>query len=347
MVDRKKAIHYLAYGIFALFGLLFLPFWKPIICAGIFALALKPWLVKATAREIPQSKVLTTTALTTLLIILPFILGMYYTSAQIVRYSKNTEQSQMLKPNNLTHIFSSKANELFEKAGIEASETTRGLTERMSSSIGEYLLSISSMMITEIPEVILSIIIFTLALYVFLSYQSYFKDQILKWKILTKKDLNELIKVLQAGATQCLLSLLIVGFVQSSTVVIGAAIAGFSALLFIFLLTFVCSFIPIIGAAPVAFGLALWKILDGEIGLGVVLIITGCIAGTIDNVLKPLLVKRGIKMDGTITLISIIGAIIIFGIPGLLIGPLLASTSAYYFHRGDKEDQINADKSSV
>lgn len=337
IMDQKKAAVYLAYLIFGLFSLLFIPFWTVITIAGIFALALQPLLARG-KNSIPHKIVIIATVLTTLLITAPFVVGAYSVSTQLVEYAKDTDG---IKDNQFSLLLNRKIKRISKTFGFPPTKQLSNLTKKISDTVGNKLTNWATEIMASLPTMILNLFIFSLVLYLFLDYQTYIKKQIQGLKILSVSNLNELILVLQRSSNQCIISLLIVGATQATIVLIGAIIAGYENPLFIFLITFVFSFIPVLGAASVAFFLSLMNFGDGDTGIGLLLFVIGCIAGTIDNFLTPILVNRGIKMDGFLMLIAIIGSILIFGLPGLLIGPIVSTTAAFYFHKNSiklKED---------
>ena len=105
---------------------------------------------------------------------------------------------------------------------------------------------------------------------------------------------------------------------------LGSSIFGFHEFFLIFVVTFILSFIPVIGAAPVSFVLAITAFVIGQSGNGIGLLVVTGIAGSIDNIIKPYVFSA--REEGAhpiMSLIGIIGSIIVFGLPGLLLGPLL------------------------
>ena len=335
MTNQAKNFKYMTYFFFACLGVCFLPFWESIVIAGIFALALQPVMIKikGKTKNTPHKVIISIVVATTMAILTPILIGSISLSTKIVELS----QSKDFKNNNITKIASEKITKITTELGISKS-SIHMYTEKISSSLGQMVLKFSTDVISSIPSIVVNLLIFTLMLYIFLSYQGYIKDKIKELNLISSEHLDELVNVLQTSSTQILLSLIIVGFIQSLIVLIGAAIAGFSNLVLIFVITLACSFIPLIGAAPMAFILALWKLVEGNFGLALFLVIVGTVAGTIDNILKPMMVKRGIEQDASITLVAIIGAILIFGIPGLFIGPVVSTTAAYYFNKRENKD---------
>ena len=49
------------------------------------------------------------------------------------------------------------------------------------------------------------------------------------------------------------------------------------------------------------------------------------VVGLVDNVVKPLLIRRGMELHGAVVFFSLIGGLATFGAIGLLVGPLVVS----------------------
>ena len=66
-------------------------------------------------------------------------------------------------------------------------------------------------------------------------------------------------------------------------------------------------------------------------GSAIALVVVSVIASTIDNILRPILVISGDDVHPAVVLLSLIGAIIIFGIPGLFLGPVIATVTVQLY----------------
>jgi predicted PurR-regulated permease PerM len=98
-----------------------------------------------------------------------------------------------------------------------------------------------------------------------------------------------------------------------------------AALLWGVLMAFL-SLLPAIGSALVWFPVAIYLLITGAVWQGVVLTAYGALViGLIDNFLRPMLVGNDTRMPDYVVLISTLGGIVIFGINGLVIGPLIAA----------------------
>jgi predicted PurR-regulated permease PerM len=119
---------------------------------------------------------------------------------------------------------------------------------------------------------------------------------------------------------------LIVALVQGLIGGILFMIAGInSAVLWGAVMAF-CATIPAIGPFIVWLPAGLILLAGGFVWQGVLVLLGGAfIIGTVDNVLRPILVGRDIEMPDALVLLSILGGIAGFGIAGVIIGPVFAA----------------------
>lgn len=86
------------------------------------------------------------------------------------------------------------------------------------------------------------------------------------------------------------------------------------------------SLLPAIGTALVWAPVAFYLLVTGEIWQGAVLVFCGVfVIGMVDNVLRPILVGRDLRMPDYVVLISTLGGIEVFGFNGFVVGPVIAA----------------------
>jgi len=86
------------------------------------------------------------------------------------------------------------------------------------------------------------------------------------------------------------------------------------------------SLLPAVGAAGVWLPVAVYFLATGAVWEGVVLIAYGAfVVGLVDNLLRPYLVGKDTQMPDYVVLISTLGGIAIFGLDGLVMGPVIAA----------------------
>lgn len=88
--------------------------------------------------------------------------------------------------------------------------------------------------------------------------------------------------------------------------------------------------VPVLGAFIVWIPAALFLALEGEWLRALLLAGWGMlVVGTIDNLLRPVLVGRRLKVHTVPAFLSVVGGLILFGAVGLLLGPMLLATTQF------------------
>jgi predicted PurR-regulated permease PerM len=88
---------------------------------------------------------------------------------------------------------------------------------------------------------------------------------------------------------------------------------------------FLCAWIPLLGSSPVWLVGALYLYAQGALLQALLMVVSGLLAGIIDNVVRALLLKGRSKMHPLVSLVAIFGGIEMFGILGIFLGPILAA----------------------
>jgi predicted PurR-regulated permease PerM len=89
----------------------------------------------------------------------------------------------------------------------------------------------------------------------------------------------------------------------------------------------VLSMIPAVGSIFIWAPAAAWLAISGHWIKAIILALWGsCIVGTIDNIVYPLLVGRDVKIHTLLLFIALFGGVLLFGVTGLVWGPVLVAT---------------------
>jgi predicted PurR-regulated permease PerM len=118
----------------------------------------------------------------------------------------------------------------------------------------------------------------------------------------------------------------VTALVQAGLGGIGLAIAGvpFASLLTAAMLL-LC--IAQIGAMPVLIPAVIWVYWTGETGWGTFLLIWSIVVGTMDNFLRPALIKRGADLPLLLIFAGVIGGLFAFGLLGIFVGPVILAVA--------------------
>ena len=86
------------------------------------------------------------------------------------------------------------------------------------------------------------------------------------------------------------------------------------------------SVVPAVGPALVWMPATLYFFAVGQYVQGAILLIVGGVFISLaDNVLRPVLVGRDTRMPDYLVLVSTLGGLVLFGLAGVVIGPMIAA----------------------
>jgi predicted PurR-regulated permease PerM len=122
------------------------------------------------------------------------------------------------------------------------------------------------------------------------------------------------------------LGVVVTAVVQAALSGIGLGVAGVK---FAGLLTAVIAFLCIaqIGPSPVLIPAVIWLYWTGETAWGTFLLVWTVIVVTLDNVLRPMLIKRGADLPLLLIFAGVIGGLLAFGMVGVFVGPVVLAVA--------------------
>ena len=82
-----------------------------------------------------------------------------------------------------------------------------------------------------------------------------------------------------------------------------------------------------LGPLPILLPAIGWLFWTDQTGWAIVLIVLAIPIGALDNVLRPILIKRGVQLPMLLIIAGVIGGLIGFGVMGLFVGPVLLAAT--------------------
>ena len=122
---------------------------------------------------------------------------------------------------------------------------------------------------------------------------------------------------------------LVVAAIQGALGGLGFALVGLPAPVFWGVLMGFFSLIPVVGSGLIFVPASLWLGFTGHWGRAVLLlVICAGVSTVLDNVLRPLLLGGRTELSGLVVFISVVGGVNLFGMLGLVLGPILIAVAA-------------------
>jgi len=122
------------------------------------------------------------------------------------------------------------------------------------------------------------------------------------------------------------LGVVVTALAQSVLAGVGLAVAGvpFAAVLtaVIFMLA-----VAQVGALLVLIPAVAWLYWSGQTGWGTFLLLWSLVVGTMDNFLRPILIKKGADLPLLLIFAGVVGGLIAFGVIGIFVGPVVLAVA--------------------
>lgn len=242
-------------------------------------------------------------------------------AAQFISNTVRSEGAQGLVdmlPDSLERL----AQRGLEQLETNSGELTRTLQEQLSSAGGTAAAAVGAA-VSATGSLLFQGTMMVLALFFFLTN----KEGVINWldeaSPLRRGQTRELFSEFVRVCKSVIVSTAATALVQSLAALIGYYIAGIPHPFFFFAVTFFVAFIPAVGAAAVCIAAAIIPLATGRPWAALFLAVYAVVVvGLVDNVVKPLLMKDGVRTHGAVVFFALIGGLAAFGGVGLLIGPL-------------------------
>ncbi len=126
------------------------------------------------------------------------------------------------------------------------------------------------------------------------------------------------------------LSVVVTALVQTVLAGIGLALSGIAATTWLTVLIFICC-VAQLGPLPILIPSIIWFYWSGNTTWAMVLIIWSCVVATLDNVLRPMLIRMESDLPTLLIFMGVVGGLLAFGLIGLFIGPVVLAVSYRLF----------------
>lgn len=310
-------------GSIILLAVVILPIWKPIFMAVVLAAALSPvneWF----ARKFGHRHRLAS-ALTTFLLVV-VILGPVL-SISIVAIGEAIDTFQWvrstLEQGGVAGLLDRLPNWLEQPLTVALGWLPSDVESLAAQAMtrGEAAVGLFSSVLTGVTGLAFDLILMLIVFHTLLEQGK----RLLAWilRVSPLPETNELLDEARKTSGFVLRSSFLTALVQGVVATVGFFIASVPNPLFFGTLALFAAFIPSVGTALVTLPLIGLLVLSGYIWQPIFLAVWAVLAiGLVDNVLNPLLIRGGVRLNGVVIFISLIGGILVFGGIGLLIGPL-------------------------
>ncbi len=314
--------------VYSSFAFIMWPFKQALIFAILFSFALVPTLnkfshfKKVKLTEIQSISILVFSLL--IVLVLPLVLILTKAGKTLSQIgNENILQLPLFqKLQSVANLVTDKIAYFSDQFGFDIASQID--LKSLAGTTGQFIISNVTGLLANIPSALFQTLIFILMLYYFLLNRNKIKLTLIDSAILAENQIDRLAELFKNVSSLVLVSTILIALAQSLVVSLASLIVGFDDVFIIFLIAFFMSFIPVIGSAPLTISLVVYSLSSGHYGDAVMMAIAAGFASLIDNIIKTYLFSS--KKDSVsplLILLGIIGALNVFGIIGLFLGPII------------------------
>lgn len=341
--NQLVLLAFLAVALWASFKLI-QPYIEPIVLAfivGSLALPVHEWLEKKLGGR-ANLAALASCLLLTLVIVVPLTLVLIAILTQGLSYS--AEAKQWLDSGQLHEILKhpwllamrGKLEMVLPPESLQPAAIKEQLLNT-ATVMGSGLMNASTQVLGSVSSLLMNFTLMLFVLFFVLRDHQALVEFIRHALPLSRSQEDLLLKETVNVSKSALLGTLLTSMTQGVIGGIGMALAGYPGLFWGTMMAF-ASLIPVVGTALIWLPAALIAIATGNTGWGVFLIIWGVVVvGSIDNFVRPLFMQGSSSMNTVMLFFSLLGGLQLFGLMGLLYGPLVIALTLVMFRIYERE----------
>ena len=306
------------------------PLALPIAMGIVFGVLFNPWLdyleKKGLSRLLGSSLV---TSSATILVILPTSVLIFLTAKtgflQLQTWRAGIASSRGVLNTIIDHPkIQHMVTWMSGYAPVDVSDFARVLHE-LAASVGSKLGDLFGSILSQLPGMILSVVIVVLSMYFVLIDGKRLTNFVRKNSFFTPSQTDQLLHTMKEICRSVILAALISGVLQAFIEVISCIFAGISSVALIGLCVFIASFIPIVGSLPVTLFVAAQQLAEGNRAAGIFLLVVGIIIFAMDNAVRSLFLRGSANLHPFLAFIAALGGLQTLGFVGVFMGPICAA----------------------
>ncbi|MFC1723298.1 AI-2E family transporter [Nanoarchaeota archaeon] len=200
-----------------------------------------------------------------------------------------------------------------------------------ATSVAAWLVGYVSGFVLNLPVIFLKFFFIIFITYYFLKQGADWVEALKRALPLEKKVRDDIVNKFRDVIHATIYGAVILSIIQGVVAAIGYWLLGVPSPILFGFLTLIATFLPFVGGALVWVPLVIWMLATGlTAGSSVMLwqafglfVFGLVVVSNIDNILKPKIVGDRAKMHPLVILLGVFGGLAVFGIIGILIGPVI------------------------
>lgn len=345
---RERFTELLFYAVLLLMGYLVMqvvwPFLSPLAWAVILAMSLRPVYLRFCVRVSNGNAALLTTLLAALLIIAPAAFLVAVMAQQAPAAIELATRVSSTAPEAVMRFWQS------VRAAVPAPlpEHPGAWIAQGAEAIGTFIATHAGSFLADVLSTFGSLLVMLFALFFFLRDGRVLGELVRRVLPFSDSESDRLIAETSELVVASVGAGLVVAAVQGLVGGLSFWVLGLPAPAVFGAAIAICSLLPVVGATIVWVPVALWLFLSGEVTRAVVLtVLSAAVLGSVDNVLRPMLLAGRTSASGLVVFIGLLGGVAAFGFVGIVLGPIVLVIASSLVDALTRRVQVTDDSVSV
>lgn len=334
---RKHSKYFFLVSFIGLIGLSLILIW-PFITAllGSMLLAYTFYPIYRRALKIIKNKPLCSFLMSLFIVILIFVPLMFTANAVL---NETNDIFFSLRDFNFNNIDEKYLSKYFGE-NIDLASYTKDLLNKISiivlQSVEGFILSL--------PQKIISLFVMLFVMYYLFKDGKRLVNWIKEELPLKERYRKDIAKKFDNTIYATIYGVIVTALIQGVLGLIGFYIFGIKSPILWGIVMTICAMIPFVGTTIIWLPASIFKLIQGETFNGIGLFLYGLlIISTIDNIIKPKLIGGKGKIHPALVLLGVLGGLKVFGLIGVIIGPLALAILVVFFelYKSEKYEAEN------
>ena len=332
-LGRERVATALFYGALILLAWLvyriFEPFLVPLGWAAVLVVVFHPWHARFEKRWGAVKAAAASTGVVTLIVILPAILLAIVSVREGLQAVNEFQAARAAGQTPLTDTLQNAWEWVQVRIPVSLSLNLGDMLREAAQKVGGFLASKTGTVVANVLGFFFDLFVTLFATFFFFRDREAIVERFRRLLPFEASQRAEMIERARDLIHASVTSTLIVAAVQGFLGGIAFALLGIGAPVFWGVVMAFFALIPLLGTGIVLGPAIVWLLLNGAwIKAAILAVLSFFVIGMVDNFLRPILVSGRAQMSALVLFMSVLGGIGVFGMLGLVMGPIVVATAA-------------------
>jgi predicted PurR-regulated permease PerM len=318
------------YGIVLLLGYMlyqiFEPFLMPLAWAAVLAIFVFPWHGKYAMRYGRTGAAAISTAIVSALIVIPGLMVLTAFVRETTSALREMDRDALAGP----LAWLEQRWYLLQRGIPGASGVDLGtLVDQITQRSAEFVATRAGGLVADLAEFVFKLFVMLFALFFFLRDASSIVAGMRRMLPFDERRRERMIRQTEDLVHASIVSGVIIATLQGGLGGLLFWVLGIGAPVFWGVVMGFFSFLPFFGTWVVWLPAGIWLLMSDHITRGILmLVLGGTVVASVDNFVRPAILSGRARMNGLLMFISLLGGMSLFGLIGVVLGPLVIALAA-------------------